>query len=214
MRLILALILLSATPAFAQLAEPQLQTCPRATEGTSTVPWVQCEGGIRFAPINPDLMVATGDFQQGTWRKFSDLPGETMVAICPRGAILETETRCRTADGSTWATRFARVDSLAFRVTYRWEPVTLWDDQTPITEPVTYILTWCTAEDCSVSGVQANQITTAGPPLVLNVPRQRICASVRAKVGDVESDKSTTVCIAPPRKPGIPANVTVEFGVP
>ncbi len=215
MRLILALILLSAGPAFAQLAAPLLQTCARATEGASTSPWVQCDGGSKFAPISPDAMVATGDFQQGTWRKFSDLPGETMVAVCPAGANLETETRCRTSDGTSWATKFVRKDSLpgaAWQITFRWQPMSQYDDGSPITTPVTYVLTWYGTDATGTPNTTNSDVETAGPPLVVTVPQQRICARLRAKANGVLGDLSQEVCIA--RKPGIPVSVTVEFGSP
>lgn len=211
---------LLAASAHAQtlLTEPMLQTCPRATAGAPTTPWVSCTGGIRFASI-ADALVATGDFNQGTWQNFGAVSGETMVAVCPAGALLETEARCRTADGSTWATKFARKDTLpaqaTWRITFRWDAVTQYDDSTSITLPVSYVLTWYGTDATGVPNTPNTDAETIGAPLVVTAPQQRICARLRAKAGGVLSEPSQEVCIAPrERKPGIPANVTVEFGSP
>jgi hypothetical protein len=219
MRLLLTVLLVSATPAFAQLANPQLQTCPTATDGAPTTPWLNCAGGPRFTPISDAALVATGDFNQGTWRKFGDLSGETLVAVCPAGANLETETRCRTADGTAWATKFVRKDTLpgvsTWQITFRWQSVSQYDDGSLITTPVAYVLTWYGTDAAGVANTPNTDEETAAPPLVVTVPQQRICARLRAKVSGVLSDPSQEVCIAPvARKPGVPTGVTVEFGSP
>jgi hypothetical protein len=210
----LTFALLFACSAHAQtlLTEPMLQSCA-TTEGSPTTPWVNCSRGVKFVPISDGATVSTGDFTAGTWQRFGTLDGATMVAVCPKGALLETEARCRTADGAAWATRFVRKDSLAsaptFSVTYRWNPVTQYDDGTAITDAVRYVLTWYAAD-----GVPTD-VETAGPPLVLQLPMQSVCARLKAVVGSQASDPTAEICIAPAvKKPGMPANVTVEFGSP
>ena len=213
-------MLLSASPAFAQVVvTPQLQICVGATEGSPTTPWLLCPGGIKFGPISDSAMVATGDFNRGTWRVFGKIPGDTMVAVCWPGAILASESACRTADNKTWATQFVRKDALpgiaSWRITFRWELVTLYDDSSPITAPVTYVLTWYGTDALGVANTPNTDTETAGPPLVVSVPQQRICARVRARVSGVLSEPSQEVCITPKeRAPGVPMGVTVEFGEP
>ena len=101
-----------------------------------------------------------------------------------------------------------------WQLTFRWQPVTQYYDGAliPTTTPVTYVLTWYGTDAAGVANTPSADVVTAGPPLVVTVPYERICARVRAKVNGVLGDPSQQVCIA--RKPGVPANVTVEFGVP
>lgn len=220
MRLTLALILLSAAPAFAQLAAPQLQICPSATDGAPTTPWINCSAGPRFTPISDDALVATGDFSQGTWRRFGSLSGEAMVAVCPAGANLETETRCRTADGTAWATKFVRKDSLpgtgsTWQIPFTWNAVSKYDDDSPITVPVTYVLSWYGADATGAATTPSTEVATAGPPVLVTAPLQRTCATVRAKASGVLSDPSPPYCVAPDeRKPDTPTGLMAECKSP
>jgi hypothetical protein len=199
------------------LTDPRLQTCPRATEGGSTSPWIQCENGVRFAPISSDALVATGDFTTGTWQKFGALPGETMVAVCPAGAVLESETRCRTADGSAWATRFARKDSLVLptlppqRVyTIVWEPVTTDIDRNPIT-----VIGYRVETSQTTEGPWEEAARVGAPPALVTLSSdvQRCFRLFTLREG-AESDASAVVChpavIEPLSKPAAPIIIKLE----
>lgn len=216
MRLILALILLSAAPAFAQLTAPQLQTCSSATIGAPTTPWVNCSGGSKFAPVSDDAVVATGDFAAGTWQRFGSLSGETMVAVCPVGAVLETESRCRTADLSGWATRFVRKDSLiqiqrperVYSVT--WEPVTKDVDGNPVT------VIWYrveTSETTEGPWVEADRVNEPRALVTLTSDVQRCFRLVAIREG-AESDPSNVRChpavLEPLSKPAAPIIIELK----
>jgi hypothetical protein len=94
-----------------------------------------------------------------------------------------------------------------FRVTYRWDAVTANVDGTPLDGPVAYVLSWHVPNGIPV------EIQTSAPPVVVELPRQRVCAVVRARVGGNLSEPSKEVCVEPAAViPGQPQNVTVEFG--
>lgn len=201
------------------LTVPQLQTCSGATEGSPTTPWIQCQSGIKFVPISDGVLVATGDFNQGTWQVFGKISGETMVAYCPAGALLEAEQRCRTADGSTWATKFIRKDQLpaqrTWQIAYVWPLVTQYENGSPITVPVTYVLQWKGTDAAGIANTPMTEVPTAGPPLVITAPQQRICAIVAAKANGVLGNFSSEFCIAPEeRKPGTVQGLTVQCQAP
>lgn len=217
--LVAALLCLFTSFAHAQLTAPQLQTCTSATEGSPTNPWIQCQAGIKFTPITESAMVATGDFNQGTWQVFSKLPGETMVAVCPAGSLLENEARCRTADNSAWATKFVRKDTLpgqgTWQIAYVWPPVSTYEDSSPITFPLTYILQWQGTDAAGAANTLTTEVKTSGPPLIVTAPYQRICAKIAAKANGVLGNFSPDFCVAPDeRKPGTVQGLTVQCQAP
>lgn len=208
--------LIVSCSAHAQLVAPLLQTCSGAEEGAPTSPWIQCSGGLKFAPISDTAMVATGDFTAGAWRKFGDLPGETMVAVCPVGAVLETESRCRTADLSGWATRFVRKDSLIQirrpeRVyTITWGPVTKDVDGNPVTV-IRYRVE--SSETTEGPWAEAARVTEPRALVTLASDVQR-CFRLFAIREGAESDPSEVKChpavLEPLSKPAVPIIIELK----
>jgi hypothetical protein len=214
--LILLFGLIVSCSAHAQLVAPLLQTCVSATEGQpSDVPkWPGCTTGTKYEPISDSVMVATGGFTGGTWQVFSKLPGETMVAVCPAGALLETETRCRTADGTNWATRFVRKDSLVQKpqrvYTIIWEPVTTDVDGDPITV-IGYRVE--TSESTEGPWDEAARVTAPPATVTMSSDVQRCFRLVSLREG-AESDPSEVKChpavLEPLSKPAVPIIIELK----
>lgn len=192
MRILLALLLLSATPSYAQL----LWTCPTEPAATGSNEDSLCPQATWQRPDKASVVLVlrkVGETYRQLWERSTALQAGDRVYACanvPAGSTAKCPARL-SGQPDNWLRDVAwpAESALPVTVTVNWAKVTLDRAGQPLPTDASYVVKYWPDKP----NVVPTEALTAAPPYVFKVSG-RTCVEVRARFGNQDGDPSPRWC--------------------